>query len=167
MPKEDLYAKDCIRTRSGLYVNVFEPDPETIIIEDIAHALAMQCRFGGHLPVMYTVAQHSYYCALSAPPEHRFATLMHDASEGYLLDVPSPIKKKLTGYRGIEDNLMKVIAQKFGFEYPLSGLVHEVDHDALKWEWHYSMLQNTIIPDAPEVAKEKFLLAFHLLKPAA
>lgn len=50
MTTENLYTTDCIRTSSGQYVNVFNPDPNTIKIEDIAHSLSMQCRFGGHLP---------------------------------------------------------------------------------------------------------------------
>ena len=54
---ENLYTPDCIRTYTGIYMNVFEPTLEMIHIEDIAHALSMQCRFGGHLYDFYSVVQ--------------------------------------------------------------------------------------------------------------
>lgn len=37
---ENLFTPDCIRTFSGHYLDVFNPDPAKIVIEDIAHALA-------------------------------------------------------------------------------------------------------------------------------
>ena len=46
--------KDCIRTNSGLYSNVFETTEEMLCIEDIAHALSHQCRFAGHLKVLFS-----------------------------------------------------------------------------------------------------------------
>jgi hypothetical protein len=141
MEKENLYAVGQIRTRSGQYVNVFEPDPATIIIEDIAHALSHQCRFGGHLPRFYTVAQHSYEC-MQLCPAHRLTALMHDASEAYLLDIPKPIKAKLTNYAEIENRLMQVIAQKFGFAWPMPEEVKFADHTMLEREWYGLMLQH-------------------------
>lgn len=137
--KEDLYS-DKIRTFTGKYVDVFNPDPDTIDILDIAHSLAQQPRFGGHLPKFYSVAQHSVYCAILADPEHKFSALMHDAAEAYLLDIPRPIKNRLTGYKEIEDNLMAVIAKKFGVEYPKSKQVNDVDERMLLVEWRNLML---------------------------
>jgi len=154
---ENLYTKDCIRTFSGQYVNVFEPDPEKINIIDIAHALSMQCRFGGHLPNFYSVAQHSIVVASIVSKEHKIAALLHDASEAYLMDIPRPIKIRLANYKEIEDGLMKVIAEKFGFEYPLSEDVKEADEKRLKIEWNCCMLEkDTIECWASSVAKMKF-----------
>lgn len=56
--------KGCIRTNSGLFINVFEPTKDVISIEDIAHALASIPRFGGHLNRHYSVAQHSVMCMM-------------------------------------------------------------------------------------------------------
>lgn len=154
---ENLYTPDCIRTFSGQYVNVFDPDPDTILIEDIAHALSRQCRFGGHLPKFYTVAQHSVLCAVSVPSEHALAALLHDAGEAYMLDIPSPIKNRLPEYKKIEDNLMQVIAKKFGFQYPLHEEVKKADKMLLEWEWDRFVLKNNMIPWPSIVAKPNFL----------
>ena len=35
-----------------------DPIPEEVHLEDIAHALSMQCRWGGHVRQFYSVAQH-------------------------------------------------------------------------------------------------------------
>jgi hypothetical protein len=132
---ENLFTPDCIRTISGKYVNVFEPKVEMICIEDIAHALSNQCRFAGHTPYFYSVAQHSNLCFELASPEHKLAALLHDASEAYLCDIPRPIKLRLPEYKLIEDKLMKLIAEKFGFQYPLHPEVKEIDDRLLKMEW--------------------------------
>lgn len=126
----------CIRTSSGIYIDVFEPTEDMITIEDIAHSLSHQCRYGGHLPVFYSVDQHSIYCCENVEgEENKLAALMHDASEAYLLDMPRPIKYQMPEYRDIEDKLMHVIARKFGFEYPMAKQVKEVDELALHAEW--------------------------------
>lgn len=136
MPKEEnLYTHQCIRTHSGEYVNVFNPMPETIKIEDIAHALSRQPRFGGHLPVEYSVARHCIACCDEAPDGFRLCALLHDAAEAYLIDLPRPIKKEIEVYKAIEDGLMKVIARKFGIEYPFPSEVHAVDNIMLQIEW--------------------------------
>lgn len=136
MTEENLYTPDCIRTYTGIYINVFEPTPEMICIEDIVHSLCHQCRFGGHLPSFYSVAQHSANCCALSDPEHKLAALLHDASEAYLLDIPRPIKKRLTHYKEIEHGLMLVIAAKFGFQYPLHDHVKQIDEMMLQTEWN-------------------------------
>ena len=52
-----------VETFSGRYVNVKSPDPDTIHLTDIAHALSNICRYGGHCKHFYSVAQHSVFCA--------------------------------------------------------------------------------------------------------
>ena len=141
MQTENLYTPNCIRTYSGKYVNVFDPKPEMFCIEDIAHALSHQCRFGGHLPGFYSVADHSLNCFfLITEKKHALAALMHDASEAYLLDIPRPIKQQLANYKEIEHNLMTVLAEVFGFEYPLHPDVKAVDERMLQYEWDCLML---------------------------
>ena len=139
---ENLYTPDCIRTFTGKYVNVFEPTPEMICIEDIAHALAQQPRFGGHLPTFYSVASHSLNCSyLAETSQEKLEALMHDASEAYLLDIPSPIKKRLNNYKEIEHRLMVLIGEKFGFQWPMSDTMVTIDESMLVAEWNYLMLK--------------------------
>lgn len=138
---ENLFTPDCIRTYTGIYMNVFEPTLEMICIEDIAHALTFQCRFGGHLRYFFSVAQHSLNCSyLIDNNELKLAALLHDASEAYLLDIPRPIKQRLANYKEIENKLMILIAEKFGFEYPLHADVKKIDEIMLQYEWEGLML---------------------------
>jgi hypothetical protein len=88
-----------LQTVSGRRVNPFDPDPEQLVVEDIARALANQCRFGGHCRVFYSVAQHSVIVAWlveerGGDVEDVFAALMHDAGEAYLGDMPHPMKHR-------------------------------------------------------------------------
>lgn len=138
---ENLYTPGCIRTVSGQYVNIADPDPETIRIEDIAHALSQLPRFGGHLPRFYSVAQHCMACAELVAPEHKLQALLHDASEAYLLDVPSPLKALLPEYQKLEARFMELIAKKFGFGWPLAEEVKGADRAMLEQEWHHVMLK--------------------------
>ncbi len=158
--------KDCIRTNTGLYMNVFEPTSEMICVEDIAHALASLPRFGGHINKHYSVAQHSVKCcewAISL--EDKKAALMHDASEAYMLDIPTPIKAKLPDYKMYEANLMVFIANKYGFQFPLSESVHAIDREMLEYEW-----ENLVATENKDfecwdhaTAKTRFIEQFNLL----
>lgn len=111
-----------IETRSGRRFEPLNPDPDQLAITDIAHALSHQCRFSGHTQIHYSVAEHSVRVAdllrsRGAPVELVLAGLMHDASEAYLVDLPSPIKSdpRFSFYRTAELRLMDVIAKHFGF----------------------------------------------------
>ena len=164
--EENLYAKNSIRTVSGQYVNVVDPDPATILIEDIAHALAQIPRFGGHLKRQYSVAQHSVACCALAPEEFKLEALMHDASEAYLLDMPKPIKVNLPDYQVIENRMQKIICEKFGLPFPMSKLVKNIDKDMLEFEWNTLVLDNEaylVERQNAYVAKKHFLTMFNVL----
>lgn len=167
MIKENLYTPNCIRTFSGIYMNVFEPTTEMLNVEDIAHALSNQCRFSGHLPNFYSVAQHSVLCSELVEDEHKLAALLHDASEAYMVDVPTPIKAKLSGYKPLEASLMSKIADMFGFEFPFNPKIKEADEFMLEWEWDRLMLKKEKYPFidcwSPGYAKARFLSEFHKL----
>lgn len=141
----------CLRTYTGKKVDIFDPDPESICIEDIAHALSNICRFAGHVPEFYSVAEHSYLASLLAKPEHELAALMHDAAEAYMVDLPRPVKMEMPEFSIIEDKLMKVIAKKFGFQYPLPEDIVTIDNRLVKEEFYYLMLDYPIwgLPPAP------------------
>jgi len=153
----------CIMTNSGIYINVFETTPDMISVYDIAHVLAWLPRFGGHLNRHYSVAQHSVLCARRAKTlTDKRAALMHDASEAYLLDMPTPIKAQLLEYKKYEKRLLSVIFLKYNIAEPLSPIVKEIDNDMLVFEW-----ENLVITDnksfktwSHKKAKKEFLKMF-------
>lgn len=130
----DIKHDDFIQTYTGKKFYLVNPTEDMICIEDIAHALSMQCRFAGHINKFYSVAEHSEYVSELVHPENRMAALLHDASEAYIADIASPFKPFLSNYKELEDNIMKVVAKKFGFKYPLVANVHEADIAQLKTE---------------------------------
>lgn len=126
-----------IETAYGHKFDMFNIDPEALDIRDIAHALSMNCRFTGHTSKFYSVAEHSVLCSYIVPEKYALQALMHDASEAYIADVASPIKKHLSNYKELEDTIMIAIAKKFKFDYPLSKEVKEADLIMLSTEAHY------------------------------
>lgn len=106
-----------VMTHTGKMFNPFHPDENLICIEDIAHALSMQCRYNGHLKKFYSVAEHSIDVALvlkklGLPAKTQLLGLLHDAVEAYLSDVPAPVKKYLPDFKNLEDNLSSTIIRK-------------------------------------------------------
>lgn len=124
-----------IQTFSGRKFFPLDPRPEDIAIEDIAHALSMLCRYGGHCLRFYSVAEHSIHLSRAVLPEHAMWALLHDASEAYLVDVPRPIKKNLLGYKQFEDRLSQVIADVFRLPWPTPLAVKTADTAILTDEW--------------------------------
>lgn len=106
---------DYIDTFSGRKIYVLNPDPNEIVIEDIAHALSLITRFGGHTTRFYSVAQHSIYVSQICESRDALWGLLHDATEAYIGDIPKPIKAlhEMESFKKAEDNLQKVIMQKF------------------------------------------------------
>jgi hypothetical protein len=107
---------DWIQTYTGRRFWPADPRPEEVFIEDIAHALSMLCRFGGHCLRFYSVAEHSVLLSWAAPPEWKRWCLLHDATEAYLCDLPGPIKRSIHEYGMLEMNLMEVVAERFGLK---------------------------------------------------
>ena len=105
-----------IQTFSGRKFHPLNPSIDAIVIYDIAHALAYQCRFSGHVRDFYSVAQHSVLVSYICDKKNAFWGLMHDASEAYLVDVPRPLKRsgKFDAYLGFEKVMQEVICKKFG-----------------------------------------------------
>ena len=142
--EKQLYAGRHIRTWSGLYVDVFNPRPDMFIIEDIAIGLSRKYRFGGHTHNPITVAEHSVRVALGCSRRNRLAALLHDASEAYLSDIPSPIKNHLPEYVEIENKVMLCIAEKFGFAWPKDPDVEAQDKKQLRREWDEMVMSSDL-----------------------
>ena len=105
-------------TYSGKKIDPMYPAKEDICLEDIAHALSLLCRGGGHLKYFYSVGQHCINCAREAQAggytaRVALSCLLHDASEAYLSDVIRPVKEHLSNYLVIERSIMEVILKAF------------------------------------------------------
>ena len=124
-----------IQLYSGGYIDLLNPQPEDIHIEDVAHALSNICRFTGHTRQFYSVAQHSVHTTLLLE-EQEFAlqALLHDASEAYLSDVSTPLKRLLPDYVKLEKRFEAVIAERFGLPATKNPLVKKADLLALVTE---------------------------------
>src|SRR3990167_6893828 len=83
-----------IVTGSGAKFYLKECNVKDIPIEDIAHALAFHNRFNGHLDRFYSVAEHCVRVSYLVPQEHALWGLVHDMSEAFIPDIPSPFKSE-------------------------------------------------------------------------
>lgn len=152
-----------IETRSGQGINLLDPDPATITLEDIAYGASNQCRFGGHVKYFYSVAEHSLLCAYLARDleiEKQRSIFLHDAHEAYLGDIPTPIKRMLSGFSEIVDVFDQAIINRFnlnaGFDF---SELKEIDHLALSIEAKDLMAYNKsnwydggLIEETPEIS---------------
>jgi hypothetical protein len=161
---DPLFAGRLIRTYKGHYFDVFDPNPDHIDIEDIAHSLSLLCRFAGHIKSFYSVCEHSIWVSNKVSKKHALAALLHDASEAYLIDLPKPIKDEIPQYLEVEDKLMSVIGKKFGFEYPFNDEVKFYDREALFFEWENKVIYDNFTSMDSETAKKHFLEIYYKLK---
>ncbi|HZP03434.1 MAG TPA: YfbR-like 5'-deoxynucleotidase [Terracidiphilus sp.] len=188
-----------IRTYTGRKFWPLDPKPEEVHIEDIAHALSLTCRFTGHCKTHYSVADHSLRVSKLAAEivmgggvgnetiiagraervrlarEIALWGLLHDASEAYLCDLPSPIKRAPgmgQVYKLYESRLMDVIAQRFNLIPHEPVIVKNADRMLLNTEMrdlmcgaNYSpeVLSDKIYAMRRYEAEEGFLRRFHLL----
>ena len=109
-------------TFTGKIVDLEHPTPDMIDVEDIAHALSMTCRFGGHCRDFYSVAEHSVNVMTlghrradlySNNGQRGLAFLLHDSAEAYLGDVVSPLKYMLAPqYQELENRWLRAVVLK-------------------------------------------------------
>ena len=163
-----------INTVSGVEVNLLDPIPDMINIEDIAHSLSYQCRFGGHVSRFYSVAQHSVMVAAMAPKELKKYGLLHDAAEAYLQDITAPLKHIWgPAYKILEERFMKVISLKFGLDLELFTAIKEFDKEAVEiehnafqcgklyeWQTKARVLGEQPTPYSPEASRVLFMSSF-------
>ena len=167
-----------VSTKSGRRVSLLNPSPSQIVIGDIAHGLAHQCRFNGQTNKFYSVAQHSVLVASILPRELRLAGLLHDASEAYLGDVVQPLKDLLPEYQSIETNFCEVLGARFGVNLQHNDAIRHADLVVLATERRDLMpmdtadwssiagitpLSRTIKPKSPEAASAQFMEMFFML----
>lgn len=112
------------RMLSGRRLDLLDPTPMDIEIEDIAHGLAFVARWNGqtHGDYAYSVAEHSLLVetlfgrvASRAPAKWRLAALLHDAPEYVIGDMISPVKAAIgPEYSALDERLEGAIHIRFG-----------------------------------------------------
>lgn len=166
-----------------------DPRVEDIDLTDIAHALSLVCRFAGHVRWHYSVAQHSVLVSRRAAvlvrnPEGSLLAarwgLLHDASEAYIADVASPVKRlpELAPYRAAEATIQAVVMEAFGLPGVEPPAVREADMELLyteardlfsgvnpNWHWLKVPLEARIERWSPERAESEFMARFADLFP--
>ena len=112
------------RMLSGRRLDLLDPTPMDIEIEDIAHGLAFVARWNGQTfgDFPYSVAEHSLlveavFDALNpnSAAKWKLAALLHDAPEYVIGDMISPVKAAVgPGYGALDDRLMAAVHLRFG-----------------------------------------------------
>ena len=175
------------QTVSGKAFYLFDPSPEDFSLIDIAHGLALLCRFGGQVRQFFSVAQHSVLVMQCV--QQRFGctdkktlrtALFHDAAESYIGDMIHPLKVKDDFFREVEARIERAMAGIFDLEYPMPPVIKKADNALLLAE------RNALMPKPPRpwtvreppwpshgilefwgptTAKGEFLLEAHALMP--
>lgn len=173
-----------IVTYSGKRIYFNDLDKNVYDIEDIAHALSQNNRFNGHTSRPYNVAQHSVLVQSilkekGFSKEKQLKALLHDASEAYMTDLPSPFKKQpmFKSFVELENVLQNKLYEVFGCE---KGEDHDIKSADLvmlftekrdlmgdpDWGWgnEIERLPQTLIPWNHTLSKKVFLSVFNNLK---
>lgn len=111
----------------GKYIDLLDPDPSVIEIEEIAHRLSNICRWLGGTKYHYSVAQHSSIICDLVPKDIAMQALLHDATEAYMGDLVTPLKVHFPDFAKMEDNLWAAIADKFGLPRELDPRIRAAD----------------------------------------
>jgi 5'-nucleotidase len=136
------------RMLSGRRLDLLDPSPLDIEIEDIAHGLARVARWNGQTRGnhAFSVAQHcllvehiALHLKPGLPPRWRLAALLHDAPEYVVGDLISPFKAALSlDYKAFENRLLAAIHQRFGLPAVLPEtirlVIKKADRQAAYWE---------------------------------
>jgi 5'-deoxynucleotidase YfbR-like HD superfamily hydrolase len=136
------------RMLSGRRLDLLDPSPMDIEIEDIAHGLARVARWNGQTigEHGFSVAQHSCivediaaHIRPDLEPRWRLAALLHDASEYVIGDMISPFKAALgVSYKAFEERLEHAIHARFGLPAktpaPIKKLIKQADRACAYFE---------------------------------
>ncbi len=121
------------RMLSGRRLDLLDPTPVDIEIEDIAHGLAFVARWNGQTrgDWPYSVAEHSLLVEAlfarigpRAPARWRLAALLHDAPEYVIGDMISPVKAAVgPGYGALDERLQAAIHIRYGLPVQVPAAV--------------------------------------------
>lgn len=154
-------------TFTGQEFRILDFCTKDVRLEDIAHGLSNMCRYGGQCKRFYSVAEHSILVSkfadhVSNTVELTRSAFLHDGSEAYLGDLPTPIKILCPGYKLIEERfereIFRAFGLQFGFRHPI---VKECDYRM------YIRERSILMPGKREIEPSELdeLLAVRCLSP--
>ena len=124
--RSDKYSLSTFTKQKFNYLTIEENE---VFIEDIAWALSNEPRYAGHRDFLYSVGEHSLLVAEAVLeivernlPAYRYeatyAALLHDGSEAYMKDLPTPLKILLPDYKALERRVQQLINRQMRvYEY--------------------------------------------------
>jgi 5'-deoxynucleotidase YfbR-like HD superfamily hydrolase len=124
------------RMLSGRRLDLLDPSPLDVEIEDIAHGLARVARWNGQTigPHIFSVAQHTLLVEEIARRQvghldrrMALAVLLHDAPEYVIGDMITPFKAVIGDtYKAVEKRLLTAIHVRFGLPAELPAEVKRI-----------------------------------------
>lgn len=125
----DVFEGSWLATASGGMWSIEDPRPEQVFVRDIAAGLSRTCRYGGQISEeaeFYSVAEHSvimtswaHLAGVVRTRSEALTYLLHDGSEAYFGDMPTPLKALIPEFRALEDRAQGVIYRAFGVDADL------------------------------------------------
>lgn len=179
----DIDNRTWIALNNSYNIDLSNFEVENTDIYIIAHSLSLLCRFTGHCRTHYSVADHSVRLSLKiTDPKMSLTGLMHDSAEAFLGDISRPVKNLIRQHTSVldevEDHILSLLADKFGFIFPIPSQVKALDDKLLSTEsnlipgnhewWTKDLpkpFDETIYPCPAALSCEHFLKRFeHLTK---
>ena len=163
---KSLHQEGRMITNSGILFNLLDPDPDDILIEDIAVHLSRIARWNRGTRKFYSVAEHCCRCCDNASNvDDKLMMLLHDAEEAYWGDIISTVKSilKKTAPEIVERmKLLRIMVfEKFGVKMDGLGVEVMKVHDSAELQRDFDEL---IIGDRDcwtmERAQAEFLARF-------
>lgn len=163
----------CINTFTRKKVNLLDPSPEQIDIQDIAKGLAYKAHFSGQTPFYFSIAQHSCLVCDLIPRQYTEANpiilmeaLLHDGSEAYIGDMVKPLKVHLPDFQRIETKLQQVVFEAFGLtgEYKKFIKTYDIQSQNIEYQCFYRDSDFNLKPLSPDESYFEFLRRYEIYK---
>lgn len=159
-----------IVTATNLTFDVIDPHPQSVSINDVSRSLSLICRYNGHLPGFYSVAEHSVRVSWwlrerGHTDEVVLTGLLHDASEAYVGDMVRPLKRHSefgAVHQRLEARVASVVHEALGGIYPHPQPVHDADRAI--YDWEVAFIRTGLESGwEPDYARQHFIVAYEEL----
>ncbi len=154
----------CMITFTGLLFDLMNPKPDDILIEDIAHGLAYNCRWNGATKTYFSIAEHCCMMYDLVPDHLKKTALMHDCEEAYWGDIIKPLKNLLAlEIRNKMRELRAMIFKKYGVK-EICEEIEAADFHLLQWDFQNLILTKNHDGWLPHQATIEWLERFEKCK---